>query len=87
MTPKDTNHDIVPTLRMFNGALMDQAADEIDRLRAREIELVDLLRSARCIAERQGKDTAWERFSKAIEKQGIGYVTAKVFKVLESDKT
>jgi len=30
----DSNHDIVPTLRMFNGVMMDQAADEIERLRA-----------------------------------------------------
>jgi hypothetical protein len=30
----DPNHDIVPTLRMFDGLLMTQAADEIDRLRA-----------------------------------------------------
>ena len=82
----DSNHDIVPTLRMFNGALMDKAADEIERLRAKEEKLVDLLTSARCIAERQGQETAWERFSAAIQKQGIGSVTAKVFKILESDK-
>lgn len=30
----DSNHDIVPTLRMFNGVMMDKAADEIERLRA-----------------------------------------------------
>lgn len=29
----DSNHDIVPTLRMFNGLIMGQAADEIERLR------------------------------------------------------
>ena len=31
----DPNHDIVPTLRMFDGVLMRQAADEIKRLRAK----------------------------------------------------
>jgi hypothetical protein len=30
----DPNHDIVPTLRMFDGLMMTQAADEIERLRA-----------------------------------------------------
>jgi hypothetical protein len=82
----DSNHDIVPTLRMFNGAMMDRAADEIEQLRAREKKLIDLLISARCIAERKGEDTAWVRFSAAIEKEGIGSVTAKVFRILEIDK-
>lgn len=83
----DSNHDIVPTLRMFNGAMMDKAADEIERLRAREKVLCDLLTSARCIAERKGKETAWDRFSDAIGKQEIGAITAKVFKVLDMDKS
>jgi hypothetical protein len=30
----DSNHDIVPTLRMFDGLMMNKAADEIERLRA-----------------------------------------------------
>ncbi|MFM0058566.1 hypothetical protein PQR64_23370 [Paraburkholderia phytofirmans] len=30
----DSNHDIVPTLRMFDGLMMSKAADEIERLRA-----------------------------------------------------
>lgn len=30
----DSNHDIVPTLRMFDGVMMDKAADEIERLRS-----------------------------------------------------
>lgn len=29
----DSNHDIVPTLRMFDGLIMGQAVDEIERLR------------------------------------------------------
>ncbi|MFC4275526.1 zinc finger-like domain-containing protein [Achromobacter aloeverae] len=35
----DPNHDIVPTLRMFNGVMTGIAADEIERLRARVKEL------------------------------------------------
>jgi hypothetical protein len=42
----DPNHDIVPTLRMFDGLLMNKAADEIARLRKREYKLMELLRSA-----------------------------------------
>ena len=29
----DPNHDIVPTLRMFDGLMMNKAADEIEHLR------------------------------------------------------
>lgn len=29
----DPNFDLVPTLRMFDGLIMDKAADEIERLR------------------------------------------------------
>jgi hypothetical protein len=46
----------------------------------REIELEDVLISARCIAERHGEDTAWETFNRRIADLGIGSVTAKVFK-------
>lgn len=35
----DPNHDIVPTLRMFDGLIMGQAADEIERLRRRIVAL------------------------------------------------
>lgn len=59
-------------------AAIQYALDHID-------ELADVLRSARCIAERKGADTAWERFSERIGVLGIGSVTAKVFKVLPSD--
>lgn len=51
----------------------------------REMELEDLLVSARAIAERRGEDTAWERFSERVAQAGIGSVTARVFKVLPSD--
>lgn len=52
---------------------------------ARELELEDLLTSARAIAQRAGADTAWERFDARLAEVGIGSVTAKVFKVLPSD--
>lgn len=51
----------------------------------RELQLEDLLRSARAIAERNGENTHWIRFSEAVADAGIGSVTAKVFKVLPSD--
>ncbi|MCL4631575.1 hypothetical protein [Burkholderia sp.] len=35
----DPNHDIVPTLRMFDGVMTGLAADEIERLRERVAEL------------------------------------------------
>ncbi len=49
---------------------------------ARELELEDLLTSARCIAQRKGADTAWNRFDARLSDAGIGTVTAKVFKVI-----
>jgi hypothetical protein len=52
---------------------------------ARELELEDLLTSARCIAQRKGADTAWDRFDARLRAAGIGSVTAKVFKILPSD--
>lgn len=82
----DPNHDIVPTLRMFDGLMTGQAADEIERLRRNEAELIDLLTSARAIAERKGEDTNWERFSARLAGVGIGSVTAKTFRVLPSDR-
>lgn len=48
---------------------------------ARVVELEDVLRSARCIAERFGEDTAWQTFANRIAALGIGSVTPKVFKL------
>lgn len=50
------------------------------KLEIRVKELEDLLRSARCIALRHGKDTAWDTFAARIASAGIGHITAKVFK-------
>ena len=81
----DPNHDIVPTLRMFDGLMMNKAADEIERLRQREYELTELLLSAHCIAKRNGEDVAWERFATSILNAGIGSVTARTYRVLPSE--
>lgn len=81
----DPNHDIVPTLRLFDGLMTNRAADEIEALRTRMAELEDLLTSARAICERRGDLTAWERLDARIEKFGIGKITAKTFRVLPSD--
>jgi len=81
----DPNHDVVPSLRMFDGLMMNKAADEIERLRKRECELVELLRSAHCIAERKGEDVQWDRFAASILDAGIGSVTARTYRVLPSD--
>jgi hypothetical protein len=52
---------------------------------ARELELEELLSSARTIAQRKGAATAWDRFDAAVAKAGVSAITAKVFKVLPSD--
>jgi len=58
--------------------------------RNRELEsagatLVDLIRSARAIAQRKGDGTAWGRFDAALAKTGIGSVTPKTFRILSDD--
>lgn len=50
------------------------------KLENRVAELEDLLRSAHCIAMRNGQDTNWDAFCGQLQRVGIGYVTAKVFK-------
>ncbi len=52
---------------------------------ARELELEALLASARAIAQREGKDTHWQRFDESIAKMGISGVTPRVYKILPSD--
>ncbi len=51
----------------------------------RELELEELLRSAHAIASRKGVGTAWERFAESIAKAGIGNITARTYRTLESD--
>jgi len=47
----------------------------------RELELEDLLKSARCIAQRYGDNTNWELFDARLANAGIGSVTSRVFKM------
>jgi len=85
-TTKELNDSMLSRLRAMatdNGntwdlSPKDQAAIQyaLDQLE----ELRDVLTSARCIAERQGVNTAWRRFSARIGRLGIGSITAKVFK-------
>lgn len=65
---------------------LDSCDSAPDSVRNREAELEDLLVSARAIAEREGLDTAWERFSNRLKAAGIGSITAKTFRVLPSDQ-
>ena len=51
----------------------------------RVADLLDLLTSARCIAERKGVDVAWERFSERLRLEGAGSITPKTFRVLAGD--
>ena len=48
-------------------------------------ELEALLQSAHLIARRKGADTAWERFAQSIANAGVGYITARTYKILPSD--
>jgi hypothetical protein len=47
--------------------------------------LVNLLQSARAIAQRKGEGTAWKRFDAAIAEEGIGSVTPRTFRILGDD--
>lgn len=48
-------------------------------------EMEHLLSSARCIAQRQGARTNWERFDESIAKLGISPITARTYKTLTID--
>lgn len=65
--------------------IIDGQCGSIAVWRDRAVALEELLRSARCICERKGADTAWERFDASIAAYGIGSVTARVYKVLADD--
>lgn len=52
---------------------------------ARELELEDLLISARCIAQRKGADTAWDRFDNRLGAAGIGVITPRTFRKVEGE--
>ena len=53
----------------------------------RELELEELLRSACAIAERKGEGTHWGRFINSVNQAGLNGVTARTYRVLESDES
>jgi hypothetical protein len=77
----------IPNTDVLNAArdIAQDGAERIPALMDRIQQLEDLLRSARCIAERKGEGTAWERFSASIGALGIGSITARVYRVLPDD--
>lgn len=70
-------------------ATLRECADALRLLLAipdeREKEMEELLRSACAIADRNGENTAWERFGNGIRKVGLNGVTARTYRVLKSD--
>lgn len=52
----------------------------------REMELEELLRSACCIAERQGKGTHWGRFINSVNQLGLNGITARTYRLLPDDE-
>ena len=78
----------IPNSDVLNAArdIAQNGAERVPVLMNRIQELEDLLRSARCIAQRKGADTAWERYDAAIGSMGIGSITARVYKVLPDDE-
>jgi len=58
-----------------------EVVQRVDSQAKRIEELEDVLRSAHCIAERRGVETAWDLFAGRIAGLGIGSVTPRVFKV------
>jgi len=46
-----------------------------------EKEFEQLLHSAKCIADREGKETNWCAFSESLHKIGISGVTARTYRV------
>lgn len=75
----------VATARTARELEMEAKLQLADEVYARMLQLEDLLRSARAIAERRGENTAWETFDNRVASFGIGNVTPKVFKVPVED--
>ena len=66
-------------------AALIKADSKIDLLTKHGDRMKELLASARCIAHRKGRDTAWCRFDRAIRDLGISSITALVYKLLDGD--
>ena len=52
---------------------------------AAEKEIEQLLHSARCIADREGKDTNWSAFAASLQKIGISGITARTYRAFEAN--
>jgi hypothetical protein len=78
----------IPNAEVLTAArdIVKEGSERIPVLMKRIVDLEDLLRSARCIADRKGANTAWERFDASIAAMGIGAITARVYKVMPGDK-
>lgn len=76
---RETLRECADTLR----ALMESVAP--DQPTEREEQMVELLRSACAIADRQGHGTHWQRFGDSIRKLGLNGITARTYRVLPSD--
>ena len=70
--------------RSLNDRILD-LMQERDEAKKRVAELEELLRSACAIAERRGEGTHWGRFIASVNKLGLNGVTARTYRVLESD--
>ena len=66
-------------------AALIKADSKIDLLTKHGDRMKELLASARCIAHRKGRDTAWCRFDRVIRDLGISSITALVYKLLDGD--
>lgn len=77
----------IPNDEVLNAArdIAKDGAARVPVLMERIQMLEDLLRSARCIAQRKGAETAWERFDASIANAGVGSITARVYKLLPDD--
>lgn len=50
-----------------------------------EKEIEQLLHSAKCIADREGKDTNWGAFAASLQKIGISGITARTYRAFEAN--
>ncbi len=81
-----TVQELFLTARLETTESAIRFATCIIEARDREIEeLKDLLRSACAIAQRKGKDTAWDRFGASAAKLGVNGITARTYRLLPDD--
>lgn len=81
----ETLRECADALKMLLSTVPADTPAQVTDLGAYLRETAALLASARVIAQRQGQETAWDRFDESIAKLGISAVTARTYKVLPSD--